>query len=303
MRLLIRPFSGSQLVGLLVVAAMVWSARAAEVLPGVHNFFRAATNIYSGSQPEGDATFAALAKLGVKTIVSVDGAKPDVTGAARHGLRYIHLPVGYDGIPTNRIAELARVVATAEGPFYVHCHHGKHRGPTAVAVMCLAAGQWQTNQAEAFLQQAGTSPDYPGLYRAVREFSPPAPDVLAAVSTNFPAVARTSSLVDAMVALDEHLERLRAVERAGWRSPPTHPDVQPAHEAMLLWEQLRETVRLEDTAGRPADYRDLLAGNERAADELRQALRADPVDPARAGTALKAVSRACLDCHKRYRNE
>lgn len=303
MRCLIRHFSWSRLAPLLLAGAMVVAGGAAGDVPGVHNFLQAGTNIFSGSQPDGDATFAALAKLGVKTIVSVDGAKPDVAGAARHGLRYIHLPVGYDGIPTNRVAELARVVATADGPFFVHCHHGKHRGPTAVALMCLAAGEWQTKQAEAFLQQAGTSPDYPGLYRAVREFSPPAPEVLAAVSTNFPAVAQTSSLVDAMVALDEHLERLRAVERAGWRPPPTHPDVQPAHEAMLLWEQLRETARLEDTAKRPADYRDLLAANERAADELRQALRADPVDPARAAAALKTVSRACLECHKRYRNE
>ena len=28
-----------------------------------------------------------------------DGAKPDVTAAERYGLRYVHLPVGYDGIP------------------------------------------------------------------------------------------------------------------------------------------------------------------------------------------------------------
>jgi len=286
-----------------MAAGLAPAVLAAGEVPGVHNFLRAGTNIFSGSQPGGDATFAALAKLGVKTIVSVDGAKPDVAAAARHGLRYIHLPVGYDGIPPHRVAELARVVAAAPGPFFVHCHHGKHRGPTAVAVMCLAVGLWTTNQAEAFLREAGTAPDYPGLYRAVREFAPPTPEALAAVSTNFPAVAQTTSVVDAMVALDEHLERLKAVERAGWRSPPTHPDVQPAHEAALLWEQLRETARLEDTAGRPADYRDLLAANERAAEELRAALRAGPVDPARAAAALKAVSRACLECHKRYRNE
>jgi hypothetical protein len=35
-------------------------------ITGVHNAFRVTEKIYSGSQPEGDAAFAALAKLGVK---------------------------------------------------------------------------------------------------------------------------------------------------------------------------------------------------------------------------------------------
>ena len=46
---------------------------------GVHNAFRVSEKIYSGSQPESDAAFAALKNLGVKTIVSVDGGKPEVS--------------------------------------------------------------------------------------------------------------------------------------------------------------------------------------------------------------------------------
>src|SRR5690349_16800920 len=80
-------------------------------IPGVHNAFRATQRIYSGSQPEGDEAFAAIAKLGVKTILSVDGSKPDAATARKHGLRYVHLPIGYDGVPTNRIAELAKLTA------------------------------------------------------------------------------------------------------------------------------------------------------------------------------------------------
>ena len=81
-------------------------------LPGIHNAFRVTDRILSGSQPEGDAAFAELARLGVKTIVSVDGAKPDVASARKNGMRYIHLPFGYDGIPAERIAQLTRA-ATA----------------------------------------------------------------------------------------------------------------------------------------------------------------------------------------------
>jgi hypothetical protein len=88
-------------------------------------------------------------------------------------MRYVHLPFGYDGIPAGRVAELARAAATVEGPIFVHCHHGKHRGPAAVGVICLANGSMTVPQAEALLRSAGTSPDYPGLFGAVTHFVAP----------------------------------------------------------------------------------------------------------------------------------
>lgn len=290
---------------LIAVALVVLSVgvAGAKELAGVHNFFQATTNVYSGSQPEGDAAFAALAQLGVKTIISVDGAKPDVALAAKHGLRYVHLPFGYDGIPTNRVAELAQAARTLPGPFFVHCHHGKHRGPAAVAVLCQANGSFTAAQAEKFMHDAGTSPEYPGLYRAATNFVLPTPAQLAAVPTNFPSVSRTSSLVETMVALDAHHAHLQAVQQAGWRPTPTHPDLVPAHEVTLLWEQYRELARTADTAKRPAFYREQLATSEAAAAELRTALRAPAPDITRADAAFKRLSQACLDCHQRYRNE
>jgi protein tyrosine phosphatase (PTP) superfamily phosphohydrolase (DUF442 family) len=279
-----------------------WAA-APEELPGIHNFIHASTNVFSGSQPEGDAAFAALAKLGVKTVISVDGAKPEVELAAKHGLRYIHLPIGYDGIPTNRVAEFAKAAATVEGPIFVHCHHGKHRGPAAVGVICLATGSLNVQQAEAFLRDAGTSPEYPGLFRAVTNFVPPTAAQLAAVSTNFPSVVRTTSLVEAMVAIDAHYEHLKAAQKAGWRTPSAHPDISPAHEATLLWEQLRELARTDDTARRSDDYRTKLAGSERDAEALRALLSTPPSEFAAADAALKRIGQSCVDCHRRYRNE
>jgi hypothetical protein len=50
---------------------------------GIHNLFRVTANLYSGSGPEGEKAFAALAKLGVKTVISVDGAKPDLENAKK----------------------------------------------------------------------------------------------------------------------------------------------------------------------------------------------------------------------------
>jgi protein tyrosine phosphatase (PTP) superfamily phosphohydrolase (DUF442 family) len=270
-------------------------------IPGVHNAFKASDRIYAGSQPEGDEAFAVIARLGVKTIVSVDGGKPDVAAARKHGLRYVHLPIGYDGIPTNRVAELTKLTTDVSGPFFVHCHHGLHRGPAAVAVMCEASAGWTTNQAVEWLHAAGTSPDYPGLYRAASDFRRPSAAALAAVK-ELPEITKPSSVVEAMVAIDEHHSRLKQVQKAGWKTPPGHADIAPPHEATMLWEQFKELARTEDTAKQSADYRTKLAAGEKATDALRTQLR-ESHHIATLDAAFKKVSANCTECHKRYRNE
>jgi hypothetical protein len=59
-------------------------------LPGIENPFRVTGRILAGSQPKFDVSFEALAKAGVKTIISVDGSRPDserATDALRTTLR------------------------------------------------------------------------------------------------------------------------------------------------------------------------------------------------------------------------
>jgi protein tyrosine phosphatase (PTP) superfamily phosphohydrolase (DUF442 family) len=282
-------------------SAIIDTGATSVAIPGVHNAFRASEKVYSGSQPEGDAAFAALAKLGVKIIVSVDGSKPDVEAARQHGLRYVHLPYGYDGIPTNRAIELAKLALETEGPFFVHCHHGLHRGPAAVAVMCEAAEGWTTNGAVQWLRQAGTATDYPGLYRAVGEFRPPTGAELTAVK-NLPEITTPSSLVEAMVQIDGHYSWLKQSMKAGWKTPPGQADISPAHEATMLWEQLQEIARTEDTKRRPADYGQKLADAVGAANSLRKLAReTDNIGGLEA--ELKRIGATCTACHKRYRNE
>ena len=268
----------------------------------LHNLFRATTNVFSGSSPEDDAAFGEIAKLGVKTIISVDGSKPDVETARKHGLRYIHLPIGYDGVPTNRVAELAKAAQSSPGPLYVHCHHGLHRGPAAVAVICEATAGWTTNQAVAWLKQAGTAADYAGLYRSAMDFRPPAAAALARI-IELPAVAKTSSLVEAMVAIDGEFERLKAAQKSGWSPVAGQPDLSVAHTATILWEHFRELARAEDTVRRVGgDYRAKLADAEQAADRLRAQLRDDQTGTATRDAAFQAVGKSCAACHRQFRN-
>ncbi len=261
---------------------------------GLHNAFRVTPQILSGSQPEGDEAFAALEKMGVKTIISVDGAKPDIAVARKHGLRYIHLPIGYEGVSAARVPELASAAATAGGGLiYVHCHHGKHRGPAAVAVICEATASWSPQDADAWLRKAGTAEEYTGLFRAVREFRPVTKEQLAKVGV-LPEVAKTPALVDTMVEIDDRFDALKAGQKAGWKADATH-------EATLLWEHLRELARTEDTAKRPADYRAKLTESTQAADALRTALRTP--SPTAADAAMQQVSENCAACHRGHRNE
>lgn len=267
----------------------------------VHNLFRATTNVFSGNSPDTDAAFAEIAKLGVKTIISVDGARPDAATARKHGLRYIHLPIGYDGVPSNRVVELVKAAQSVDGPIYVHCHHGKHRGPAAVAVICEATAGWTTNQAVAWLMEAGTATDYGGLYQSAMDFRLPEAAALAKI-IELPEAAKTSSLVDAMVAIDEEMERLKSAQKNAWKGIPNQPDVVPAHTATILWEHLREIARTDDTAKRPTDYRTRLTESEKAADQLRVLLRdGSSLAPAR-DAAFQALNKTCASCHKQYRN-
>jgi protein tyrosine phosphatase (PTP) superfamily phosphohydrolase (DUF442 family) len=298
------------LTSLWLVAAMCVAADApkapAPAGPGtavqigeIHNAFRASEHVFSGSQPETDADFAAIAKLGVKTIISVDGSKPRVEEAKKHGLRYVHLPFGYDGIPPERVAELAQAAKTVPGPIFVHCHHGKHRGPAAVGVVCLMVDGWTPERAEAWLQQAGTSPDYPGLYRVLRSFQPITAERLAKVGP-LPEIAKTEPLVDKMVAVDERFDVLKATQKAGWKDADGAP--RAVEIAALLWEDYREMARTEDTAQRPADYRAKLAAAEKNAKTLHTGLSATTVDRAALDLAMQAASKDCSSCHKEYRN-
>lgn len=103
----------------------------ANAAPDVENFLQFSADVYSGGEPVEETTFSALAAIGVRTVVSVDGAMPDVAAAERNGLRYVHIPMGYDGVQADVLGSLHAVLAEAKGRFYVHCHHGVHRGPAA----------------------------------------------------------------------------------------------------------------------------------------------------------------------------
>lgn len=263
--------------------------------PPIENLHRITPQVFSGGEPHDDAAFSKIAELGIRTVVSVDGAKPDLAAAKKHGLRYIHIPIGYDGVDEQAQAALTRVMKDVKGPIFLHCHHGKHRGPAAAAVMCMAAGQIDQKAALDFLKLAGTGQEYQGLWHDVREFKPlPADARLPELVES----AKVDSLAAAMATLDRAWDGVKLCQAAGFKTPKDHADLVPEHEALMVWEGLKESRRtLDETDQQMVDWMDAAIAD---AEKLRQTLK--PSRPDDAAQAFKQLEAACARCHEQYRN-
>ena len=287
----------------------------AKDLEGLHNVVAYHEGFWSGGVPEGKAGFEQLRSMGVKTIISVDGAVPDLELAKSMGMRYVHLPIGYDGFDDARKAELVRAVRDLPKPIYLHCHHGKHRSAGAAAAVAVSLG-WMTNeQAAARMKVSGTAAGYKGLWSCTAKAAPMAAAVIDAASASFPEVTRPESFVASMVAIDEAFDRLKLAEKAGWKAPADHPDLAPIADAGKLADLFRliDEASLRKCSPEGADeLKSWMARSATAAAQLEAALeRAGKTAPdgteaasqRAAATALMAgLAADCKACHAKYRD-
>jgi len=267
---------------------------------GVENVVAYAPQVYSGSVPHGLEGFKTLKSWGVETIISVDGAAPDLEAARKAGLRYVHLPIGYDGMEEKRTLEIARALQLAQerGAVYMHCHHGKHRSAGAAGAATVTLGLATPTEATARMRVSGTSPSYPGLYGCVAVAAPASAARLNALPTQFPEVWEPKGLVKSMVEIGHAFDHLKEIREAGWRAPADHPDLVPAAEAG----QLADLFRTMDTEGRPDDFLKWTRDSQRLASEIEEALVAGEFVAAELDGRLDRISKSCKYCHTPYRN-
>lgn len=257
--------------------------------------------VISGGLPEGDEAFAELKALGVVTVISVDGARPDVERAKKFGMKYVHLPHGYDGVPEARAQELAKAVRDLPGPIYLHCHHGKHRSPAATAVACVGAGLIPPSDALAVLKTAGTSEAYRGLFQSAEDARPVDKALLDALAAEFPATAKLPAMAEAMIEIEHIHDRLKAIEKAGWKTPADQPALVPDHEALLLREQFTELLRTKELMTKPEKFQQLTRDGEAASLALEEGLK-QGIDAATASRLLTAINHNCKACHTTFRD-
>lgn len=279
-----------EFVRLLAVMLLPLAGPGALEVPGIERVLRVDDRLLVGSQPAPRA-LGELAQLGVSVVVSVDGMPPQARRLEEAGLRSVHLPIGYDSVPPERIRSLARLALEEEGVIYVHCHHGRHRGPAAGAILWMLREGASPQRARTLLQAAGTSPDYAGLWHAVESFSPPSgtfPDA------PLPARVEVGGLRSVMVEID------RAHTNLG-RHARLQPDIGPEHEASILVQHLREMQRLDPDGriAREAEYRTHATEALRAAEAL--AARKDS-GTAQWNAALDRLDTTCTACHRAHRD-
>ncbi|XVJ58830.1 MAG: cytochrome c [Tepidisphaera sp.] len=272
--------------------------------PGIHNAVAFHEGYVSGSVPEGQAGFETLAAMGIRTIISVDGAAPDVEAAKALGMRYIHLPIGYNGFNEQRKLELVRASrdALAQGPVYIHCHHGKHRSAGAAATVAASLGWSTPDQGVARMKVSGTAPNYKGLYSCATTATVLSASTIDAVPGDFPAVDPPKGLVKAMVEIDEVFEHLKSIEKAAWKAPSDHPDLVPAAEAGRLADHYRLLVDDAYTRRKPAEFKAFMERSRDEAQALEDLLGAATPDPIKLAAQSKLIAASCKECHTKYRD-
>jgi protein tyrosine phosphatase (PTP) superfamily phosphohydrolase (DUF442 family) len=263
----------------------------------------AAPKIFSGPQPETDEDFAYLASKGVKVIVSVDGAKPDLEAAKRHGIRYIHIPTLYRSIETKQQTDLARVFANVSDPIFVHCHHGKHRGPAAVGAALVRLNRVSKDQAKQFMVAQGTARSYVGLWQCVADAPVGNAQQFKGSIDDLPEVASVSGLVEAMVGIDAAYDHLRLIQKNGWKTPPNHPDLVPPAEAGRLADLLRDSAKLQESAKFGTEMVTELSRDAQFASDLENFLATNTGNDAQRNDLLTKLGDSGVSCHTKYRNK
>lgn len=267
-----------------------------EDYPELRNLLQVSDTIYSGAEPKTAEAFASLAQLGVKTVVSVDGARPNLELAEKYGLQYVQIPIGYDGISEEAGKSFAKLAQEADGPLYIHCHHGQHRGPAAAAATCVASGATDGKGALEILKKAGTSQKYQGLWKDVEAYQPPP------AGTELPelvSVAKVDSFVAAMAKLDRGADHLELCRDANWSVPQDHPDLVASQEAQKVREGMQAALEsLPD--GADDRLRVWFAESLAIAQALETALKQGnhPVAEKR----FELLDQSCNKCHREYRN-
>jgi hypothetical protein len=174
----------------------------------------------------------------------------------------------------------------------------------------MATEKWDSDEAEAWLNAAGTSHEYPGLYKSVIRFKVPSAQTMAGVSDYFISAAGPDFLRDKMVELDEHLDNLELIKKANYTAPPDKPTLSPEQEAAVLADLLVDLEHSGSVTNRGEEFTHDMHRARGFAETLHNLLIAAPqsteVQPKLLelrDDTLQNVKDSCLDCHRDFRNQ
>jgi protein tyrosine phosphatase (PTP) superfamily phosphohydrolase (DUF442 family) len=265
---------------------------------GIENFIQVSERVYSGGEPTSEG-LKHLQKLGVTFLLSVDGLSPDRDTAEKLGMKYVHIPMGYDGIDSKQIQDFVTLMAHHQGKLFVHCHHGKHRGPAAVAACLIISKEMTKEQAVQFMRGAGTGKDYQGLWKSIADLdvSSYQPQDLSKLLVR----SNEKSMAQWMAELDRSWETIQEQQKK--------PDAElSTAQLLIVIEAFRESARVAGAA-KENQYGDKttkdrliqwLKDCEQETASIRELVLSQAHEKAR--DRLRSLAKQCVDCHAEYRN-
>lgn len=139
--------------------------------PNFPTVYRVTDNLYRGPSVRNDKEYAALERLGVRTIVSLRYFNHEEEEARRHGFDYIRIPVKIWDLEDEPVRDFLDVATDpSRQPVYVHCHLGSDRTGLAVGVYRVAVQGWSREEAVCELEQHWFTRFWPNVKRYIRTF-------------------------------------------------------------------------------------------------------------------------------------
>jgi len=271
----------------------------------IHRFYALSKNIFTGSEPK-NSDFHFLHQQGIKTIISVDAVRPKVEEAKKHHLTYFHVPIGYTKLSTQQVNMVVKAIISAQKPIYIHCHHGKHRGPTVASMALIVLEDVDRDRAVNEMKKIGTSKNYKGLYETVRQFE--IPNSIELENLPFPfSTAPVESFTEKMGNLDRHWDEIKKISARQWKNNPEHPDIDLAHEALQVAECFSEIIRLKSMKEKPEGFIELLNDAKKLSwvfeDLIRNKAVSKKYDIGKIKKQFDLINTNCKNCHQKYRND
>ena len=250
------------------------------------NFQQLTPNLMVGPRPSPEQ-IEELSALGIQKVISVDALPPE-SSLWKKSIRVRHMPLGYRDLPKTLQLRLARELAADPVKTYVHCHHGKHRGPAAALAALRTLNQIDQAEAMVWLDRCGV--EYQGLRDAVQDAQPESSDEIQAAKP-LEEVAATRSLSRLMAEIDQVWDRLEKVPL------PKDPIARTQKEDAS---QLVDLFRLSSESAGPVEpaYRKQMRQAIDLATELETQLQLGQ-DAAQMRATLRA---SCRACHRAFRD-
>ena len=249
-------------------------------------------NLYIGPAP-GKKHFSELKSLGIKSLISVDGAVPDLKGAESEEMSYAHVPIRYKGISDAQKLAILAAYEQLPKPVYLHCHHGIHRAPTSAMIILMNQKRRNKQSAIKEMKTIGTGLNYKGLYKTVETFEPIAESDIKNHKT-VPAKATLEDFTEQMAQLDRIFDRLKKYTTQNWKASG---DNSPEHDSLLFRESMTEIVRFN----KDKRFHKELIKMQSDAVELEKEIKLKAFTAA--SQRVKQLRKDCRSCHEKYRDE